>query len=101
MKDTVRPRPLLADNFNASANDFCELFQRAGSASHFTQIWKTKVTPHMTSDGYFYDAGIGKASKVCVLIVQRTLIIYYPGPSNKRVGASQNEGKSKVPGKTR
>ena len=61
MQDTVRPRRLYAENFDASANDLCELFQRAGSASHFTHIWKTKVKPHMTSDGYFYDAGIGKA----------------------------------------
>ena len=62
VKDTVRPRPLFANNFNASANELCELFQRAGSASHFTHIWKTTVRPYLTSDGYFYrDSANGKA----------------------------------------
>lgn len=65
VKDTIRPKPLIADHFNSSANDFCQLFERAGSASNFVHIWKTKVRPHLTSDGHFYDdAGIGKALQI-------------------------------------
>ena len=55
---------VIADNFNASANDLCEFFEKVGSASHFAHIWKTKARAYMTSDGHFYVAGIGKAPHI-------------------------------------